>query len=98
MAANTGHSAPDNSWIESLNEEVLEPELPIVDPHHHLWVRNGYTYLLPELALDLASGHNIVGTVYAECHSMYRPKRTCRAAGAGRNRVCSRTGGNECQR
>ena len=73
MSANTGHSAPDNSWIESLNEEVLEPELPIVDPHHHLWVRNGYTYLLPELALDLASGHNIVGTVYAECHSMYRP-------------------------
>ena len=73
MAANTGHSAPDNSWIGSLDEEVLEPELPIIDPHHHLWVRNGYTYLMPELASDLASGHNIVGTVYAECHSMYRP-------------------------
>ena len=72
MAANTGHSAPDDCWLANLNEDVLEPELPIIDPHHHLWVRSGYTYLLPELAADLASGHNIVATVYAECHSMYR--------------------------
>ena len=27
---------------------------------------------MPELAADLASGHNIIATVYAECHSMYR--------------------------
>ena len=27
---------------------------------------------MPELAADLASGHNIVATVFAECHSMYR--------------------------
>ena len=72
MAANTGQSAPDDLWLATLQEEVLEPELPIVDPHHHLWLRNGYTYLMPELAADLASGHNIVATVFAECHSMYR--------------------------
>ena len=72
MAANTGHAAPDDLWLASLQEEVLEPELPIIDPHHHLWVRNGYTYLMPEFAADLASGHNIVATVFAECHSMYR--------------------------
>lgn len=76
MAANTGQSAPDDHWIASLQEEILEPELPIIDPHHHLWVRNGYTYLLPELATDLASGHNIVATVFAECHSMYRKDGT----------------------
>ena len=23
-------------------EEVIEPELPIIDPHHHLWHRNGH--------------------------------------------------------
>jgi len=72
MAANTGQSAPDDSWLDKLQEDVLETELPIVDPHHHLWLRNGYTYLIPDLAADLASGHNIVATVYAECHSMYR--------------------------
>ena len=72
MAANTGQAAPDDLWLSSLQEDVLEPELPIIDPHHHLWVRSGYTYLMPEFAADLASGHNIVATVFAECHSMYR--------------------------
>ncbi|MEM7346984.1 MAG: amidohydrolase family protein [Chloroflexota bacterium] len=72
MAANTGQTGPDDDWLALLQEEILEPALPIIDPHHHLWVRNGYTYLMPELAADLANGHNIVATVFAECHSMYR--------------------------
>lgn len=72
MPANTGQLAPDDRWLATLQEEVLEPDLPIIDPHHHLWVRNGYTYLLPEFAADMNSGHNVVATVFAECHSMYR--------------------------
>ena len=72
MVANTGQTGPDDRWLALLQEEVLEPERPIIDPHHHLWVRGDYTYLIPEFASDLSSGHNIVATVYAECHSMYR--------------------------
>ena len=72
MAVNTGQTAPDNDWLASLEESILEPDIAIVDPHHHLWLRNGYTYLLPEFAADIASGHNIVASVFAECHSMYR--------------------------
>jgi len=72
MAANTGQVGPDNAWLATLEEPIIEPDIPIVDPHHHLWLRSGYTYLMPELAADLASGHNIVATVFAECHSMYR--------------------------
>jgi len=72
LAANTGQTGPDDEWLATLDEPILEPELAIVDPHHHLWLRNGYTYLMPELAADLGSGHNIVSTVFAECHSMYR--------------------------
>lgn len=72
MTANTGQTAPDDQWLATLEEGILEPEIAIVDPHHHLWLRNGYNYLLPELAVDLASGHNVVATVYADCHSMYR--------------------------
>jgi len=72
MAANTGQTGPNDLWLATLQEEVIEPALPIIDPHHHLWVRDDYTYLMPELSADLASGHNIVATVYAECHSMYR--------------------------
>lgn len=66
-------AASHQTWLDRVNEEVLEPKLPIVDPHHHLWVRNGVPYLLPELLADVYSGHNIVATVFAECHSMYRP-------------------------
>ncbi len=29
------------AWLDRHREEVLEPELPIVDPHHHLWDRPG---------------------------------------------------------
>ncbi|MBG03623.1 MAG: amidohydrolase [Rhodospirillaceae bacterium] len=72
MAANTGQTGPDDNWLGKTIEEVLEPDIPIVDPHHHLWLRSRYTYLMPELAADLDSGHNVVATVFAECHSMYR--------------------------
>ena len=48
------------------------PQRPIVDPHHHLWDRGGQRYLLEEIAADIASGHNIVATVYVDCRSMYR--------------------------
>ena len=74
MAANTGQTSPDDDWLSKTMEDALEPGLPIVDPHHHLWLRNGYTYLMPELAADLDCGHNVVATVFAECHSMYREK------------------------
>ena len=72
MASNTGQTSPEDDWLAKVEEEVLEPDLAIIDPHHHLWLRNGYTYMMPELAVDLASGHNIAATVFAECHSMYR--------------------------
>ena len=62
----------DEAWLAQLREEVIEPELPIVDPHHHLWSRAGNVYLLPELIADLSSGHNIRATVFEECGSMYR--------------------------
>lgn len=67
-----GVSRPDDEWVAKVQEDILEPEQPIVDPHHHLWVRHGHYYLMPQWAKDLASGHNIVATVYAECESMYR--------------------------
>jgi L-fuconolactonase len=72
MAANTRQSGPDDDWLAKVEEPILDPDLAIVDPHHHLWLRSGYTYLMPELAADMASGHNVVATVFAECHSMYR--------------------------
>ncbi|HEY0425488.1 MAG TPA: amidohydrolase family protein [Rhodopila sp.] len=64
--------AIDTDWLARHVEPILEPDLPIIDPHHHLWMRDGNTYLLPELLADLGSGHNIRATVFEECHAMYR--------------------------
>jgi len=59
-------------WLAQVKEEIIEPERPICDPHHHLWDFETSTYLLPELLQDCASGHNIVSTVFVECSSMFR--------------------------
>ena len=63
---------PNPEWLGKLAEEILEPELPIVDPHHHLWDHPGSRYLLDELLADVNSGHNIVATVFVQCGSGYR--------------------------
>jgi len=59
-------------WLDRRAEPILEHELPIVDPHHHLWDRPGWRYLLDELLADTSSGHNIVATVYVQARAMYR--------------------------
>ena len=59
-------------WLDLIQEEIIEPERPIIDPHHHLWDRRGNRYLIDELVADAGSGHNIVSTVFIECFSMYR--------------------------
>jgi L-fuconolactonase len=54
-------------------EAALEPDLPIIDPHHHFWqMPHRGRYLLPELLDDIGGGHNIVSTVFLECRAMYR--------------------------
>jgi L-fuconolactonase len=64
---------PRPEWLGKLTEEILEPELPIVDPHHHLWDHPGSRYLLDQLLADCNSGHNVVATVFIQCGSGYRP-------------------------
>ena len=59
-------------WLTKRTEEILEPGLPIIDPHHHLWDAPRYRYMFPELLADLASGHNIVATMYEQAREMYR--------------------------
>src|SRR5262244_1961935 len=59
-------------WLDKRHEEIIEPELPIIDPHHHLWDRPNYRYLFPELLADVGSGHNIRVTCYEQAREMYR--------------------------
>ena len=70
---------PDNDektrWLaQETPETVLEPELPIIDPHHHLWrVPSPWgTYDLEDLWVDTGSGHNVEQTVFIDARSGYR--------------------------
>ena len=67
----------NNKWLNTVEEEIIEPELPICDAHHHLWDRNTHQpiqprYLLDEILEDVNCGHNIVSTVYIECGAMFK--------------------------
>ena len=66
------HFPVRNEWLSQTSEEILEPNLPIIDPHHHIWDRPGWRYMIDDIAQDLASGHNIIATVFVQCHSMHR--------------------------
>ena len=61
-----------DEWLAQVNEPALEPDLPIVDPHHHLWDHPGSRYMLDEVLRDTGSGHRVLATVFVECMSMYR--------------------------
>ena len=65
-------TVPGPDWHEQVQEKVLEPDIPIVDPHHHLWRRLELDYLLEDLQNDTQSGHDIRKTVFVECSASYR--------------------------
>ena len=66
----------NQQWLAKVKEQALEPDLPICDPHHHLWdFRKGAVqerYLLDEILEDVGGGHNIVSTVFIECGAMFK--------------------------
>ena len=53
-------------------EAPLEPDLRIIDAHHHIYDRPGVHYLADELIADLERGHTIEATVYVQARSHYR--------------------------
>jgi predicted TIM-barrel fold metal-dependent hydrolase len=55
-------------WLAQMQEDIIDPARPIIDPHHHLWHdRPSGRYLIEDLAADLATGHNVVATVFMQC-------------------------------
>lgn len=79
---------PENEALFSflrkeLPEEVLDPELPIVDCHHHFWDFRGRdamsqfrqrVYKLPEILEDMYDGHNVVKIVFTQANAFYHAR------------------------
>ena len=75
---------PRNDWLaKAPAEPIIDPELEIIDTHHHFWLRRGgprgeswgeqgFRYLLDEYLADCNTGHKVVGSVFLQCNSMYR--------------------------
>ena len=71
------------AWLNQISEPVLEPDLPIIDPHHHLWDHPTSRYLLDEILADTGSGHKVLATVFVEwprCIAPTVPRRCVRWA------------------
>ena len=56
---------PRDEWLDQWHEPIIEPGLPIIDPHHHLWDRPDWRYVGDELLADLECGHTVLTTVFA---------------------------------
>ena len=68
----TGPDPQTQEWLDQVEEEILDPERRIVDPHHHLWEHYGSRYLIDEFLADTGAGHNVEKSVYIQCRSKYR--------------------------
>jgi len=60
------------TWLARHVEPIIEPGLPIVDPHHHLWDRGGWRYLHDDLLGDINAGHNVTHTVFVQARAFHR--------------------------
>jgi predicted TIM-barrel fold metal-dependent hydrolase len=58
----------DEEWLATTREEAIDPERPIVDPHHHIWAPPKPLYGVEQLLSDLNGGHNVRATVHLEAY------------------------------
>ncbi|MGF6916037.1 amidohydrolase family protein [Paraburkholderia sp. 40] len=66
------HNPIRPQWLAARTEEPLDPALPVVDSHHHLYQRPGLKYLFDDMLADLRCGHDVRATVYVQARTMYR--------------------------
>jgi L-fuconolactonase len=72
MSGSPTHIAVRPEWLALRAEEALDPHLPIIDAHHHIYDRPGARYLLDDLLRDLDGGHDIRATVFVQARAMLR--------------------------
>ncbi len=61
-----------DAWLKLTQEDVLDPDLPICDAHHHLWDHPGDVYMVDRFLEEISGKHKILKTVYVDCSMLYR--------------------------
>lgn len=64
---------PFNKVKECRDEEIIDPDVAILDSHHHLFDRPHLKYMLDDYLEDARAGHNIIGSVYVETKAFAGP-------------------------
>ncbi|KVC46758.1 amidohydrolase [Burkholderia ubonensis] len=72
MTTTSNYLAVRPEWLASALEPALEPDLPIIDAHHHFYERPGWIYMLEDYLQDARSGHNVQASVYMQALTRYR--------------------------
>jgi L-fuconolactonase len=52
--------------------DILDPELPIIDSHFHLFDLPHIRYMFDEHLADINSGHNVIASIYSETRAFMR--------------------------
>ena len=60
------------AWHALHTEDAIDPDLPIIDAHHHMWDRPPEHYGLYELLDEFNSGHAVQASVFIECTAMFK--------------------------
>ena len=63
---------PDAAWLAQHVEEIIEPDIEIVDSHHHIWSQPGNHYSIEDLSADVLTGHKVLATVFVQAFYGYR--------------------------
>jgi L-fuconolactonase len=61
-------------WLNLTVEEIIDPDLPICDTHHHIR-KFREPYLLPDFLRDISGGHNITSTILVQSHMNLKNER-----------------------
>jgi predicted TIM-barrel fold metal-dependent hydrolase len=73
MALPPGTPITHKQMLVGRDEPILDPDIRIIDSHHHLFVRPPVRYMLDEYLADAQAGHRIVASVYVETLAFARP-------------------------
>jgi len=60
----------DEKRLAQVQEAIIAPDLPIVDPHHHI-ITWPVRYEAEDWLKDLRAGHKVIATVHTEAHGNY---------------------------